>query len=152
MSTIKICITYTKGDGKETVLDLPVSSGGGNGDIIVTKLSIGTIITNDNPDSSGFDYGQWECLGKNTMLLTSTDENSTEVTEVITYVWKRVEEEEIIIELPIGTIVTNDNPNGAGFSYGEWECLGKNTMILSSIDETSSNFTEIINYIWKRIK
>lgn len=58
-----------------------------------TDMPIGTIITNDNPNSSGFEYGNWKCLGKNTMILSPLDETSNEITEVITYVWKRIEDE-----------------------------------------------------------
>lgn len=63
-----------------------------------TDMPIGTIITNDNPNSSGFEYGNWKCLGKNTMILSPLDETSNEITEVITYVWKRIEDESENIE------------------------------------------------------
>jgi hypothetical protein len=54
--------------------------------------------------------------------------------------------------MPIGTIITNDNPNSSGFEYGNWKCLGKNTMILSPLDETATTISEVITYVWKRIE
>lgn len=74
-------INYTNGIGETKSYQLPV-----------TEMPIGTIITNDNPNSSGFEYGNWKCLGKNTMILSPLDETATTISEVIAYVWKRIED------------------------------------------------------------
>lgn len=69
-----------KAGGFQTLDGSPIGGG--------SEMPIGTIITNQNPYKSGFEFGEWKCLGK--QILTLLDENDNPI-EVKTYYWQRVE-------------------------------------------------------------
>ena len=52
-------------------------------------------------------------------------------------------------DLPVGTIIINQNPNKSGFEQGDWKKLGKKVIELLDDDNNTITYT---TYYWQRIE
>ena len=52
-------------------------------------------------------------------------------------------------DLPVGTIIINQNPNKSGFEQGDWKKVGKKVIELLDDDDNTITYT---TYYWQRIE
>lgn len=106
-------------------LDGSAITGGGS------EIPVGTIITNQNENESGFDYGKWEFLGKQNLNLIKNDS----LVEVNICYWKRIEEYEPPQDDEIYTIIGSEVPEDETFSIIGSEVPYEETFIVEKKED-----------------